>query len=160
MKKLLSAILAAAMLMSLAACGAATGGDTLEPDVDLDAFWTQLESDYEMPAMIESTDDIIEMYYFGLADIALSQSVIKVPMMSSVVSEYVFVRCEKAQDAAAVAEILQARVDDQAAGGAWYPDSVAAWGTAQVLTNGSYVAMIAAGDNTAAIADAWNALFE
>ena len=166
MKKNIIVILSLVLALScLAACGKTppattpTGTPTSTPveSADLSAFWDELAAKYEMPAMTEVNDELMESYYPGLKDVATKQLVVKVPMMSSVVSEYVFVECESDADAATVQEILQKRVDDQAAGGAWYPDSVENWGKAQVIVNGAYVAMIAAGDNTADIVSDWNA---
>ena len=64
-------------------------------------------------------------------------------MMSSVVNEIVLAQCATEEDAASAAAILQDRVDAQAEGGAWYPESMEAWSNAQVIQEGSYVAMIA-----------------
>ena len=71
----------------------------------------------------------------------------------------VLVECASAEDAAAVAEILQARIDAQVDGGAWYPASIEQWEKAQLVTNGNYVAMIACGDNSASIAEDFLAKF-
>ena len=64
-----------------------------------------------------------------------------------------------ATDAGAAAAILQTRVDSQAEGGAWYPESMEAWGKAQVIQRGTYVAMIASASYQQEMADAFNALF-
>lgn len=165
MKKSILLILALVLALGcLAACGKTDGAaptdvptSTPAESVDLNAFWDEQSGKYDVPDMTEMNDELLESYYPGLKDIAVKQLVVKVPMMSSVVSEYVFVECESDADAATVQEILQKRVDDQAAGGAWYPDSVENWGKAQVIVNGAYVAMIAAGDNTADIVSDWNA---
>ncbi len=155
MKKILIAILTLALaLTGLTACGKKGAAK----DVDLSEFWSQLESEIELPGMIENSDELIS-YYPGLEEITLTQSVIKVPMMTAVVNEYVFLQCENEEDAAKAAEILQTRVSQQADGGAWYPASVEAWSKAQVVTNGTYVAMVAAGDDTQAVVDKFNALF-
>lgn len=155
MKKTLIAILTLALaLTGLTACGKKGAAK----DVDLSEFWSQLESEIELPGMIENSDELIS-YYPGLEEITLTQSVIKVPMMTAVVNEYVFLQCENEEDAAKAAEILQTRVTQQADGGAWYPASVEAWSKAQVVTNGTYVAMVAAGDDTQTVVDKFNALF-
>ena len=57
------------------------------------------------------------------------------------------------------ASILQDRVDAQAEGGAWYPESMETWSNAQVVQNGTYVAMIATADHQEEIAEQFNALF-
>ena len=81
------------------------------------------------------------------------------PMMTSVVAEFAFVQCETEEDAGKVAEIFQKRADEQAEGGAWYPESMEAWSDAQVLTEGTYVALIAYADNEQEVVDQWKALF-
>ncbi len=144
------------IIFGLSACGAG-GEKTVE--ADLSDFYSGLEAAYELSGMVEADEDTVKRYYPGLEEIGLKQSIIRIPMISSVVSEFVFLQCETEGDAAAAAEILQARVDEQASGGAWYPATVKAWGRAAVLKNGSYVAMIAFGDNTESVAAEWEALF-
>ena len=56
-------------------------------------------------------------------------------------------------------DMLQDRVDAQAEGGAWYPESMETWSNAQVVQNGTYVAMIATADHQEEIAEQFNALF-
>ena len=57
------------------------------------------------------------------------------------------------------AAILQDRVTTQAEGGAWYPASMEAWGNAQVVQQGTYVALIATDGTQDEIAEQFNALF-
>ena len=77
--------------------------------------------------------------------------------MSSDVNELVFLQCETEDDAAAAAKILQDRADGQAAGGAWYAESMEAWGNAAVLRQGkTYVALIASAEFQAD----WEARFQ
>ncbi|MEG1633663.1 MAG: DUF4358 domain-containing protein [Oscillospiraceae bacterium] len=158
MKKAIISVLSIALLVScLAACGAAPAAKS----ADLPAFWDKISGEYEMPAMAdEVTPEELETFYAGLKDISLKQSVIKVPMMTASANEFLFVECEKSEDVAKVQEIFQKCIDDQAAGGAWYPESVAAWAKAKVATNGNYVAMIAGGDNTEKIVTEFNDLFK
>ena len=73
--------------------------------------------------------------------------------------ELVFLEAETEEDAEKAAEILQKRIDDQAAGGAWYPESMEAWGRGQVIQEGTYVAMIASAEHQEEIADAFEGLF-
>lgn len=159
MKKTLALTLALLTLFAVLA-GCSKGDAKGEAkNVDLSAFYTKLESEYELSAMTDITGDLQTNYYPGLSDIKFKQSVMKMPMMSSVVSEYVLVECENESDTKAVADILQKRIDDQANGGAWYPDSMEAWKQAKVITNGKYVAMIAAGENQDKVVKAYNELF-
>ena len=80
-----------------------------------------------------------------------------VPLYS--VMQFIDVECESEQDAATAAEILEARIDSQIAGGAWYPANIEAWQNAEVIVNGNVVALIAMGDGQQQAVDAFNALF-
>ena len=168
MKKWFVMALAACMLTGLlAGCGSKEEGSA---DVDLTAFYNGLAEEYhwsEDPETSEEGDllmstvegEMLESYYPGLADVATEQLIVKAPMMSSVVNEVVFAQCKSEEDAASAAEILQSRADAQAEGGAWYPESMEAWGKAKVIQNGTYVAMIASAEHQTEIEDAFNALF-
>ena len=137
MKKWLVMALAACMLTGLlAGCGSKEEGSA---QVDLSAFYTGLAEEYhwsEDPQTSQEGDllmssvegELLESYYPGLADVATEQLIVKAPMMSSVVNEVVFAQCKSEDDAASAAEILQSRADAQAEGGAWYPESMEAWG--------------------------------
>lgn len=81
------------------------------------------------------------------------------PVMSYAVSAYVFLQADSEQDAAQAAKILQTRIDSQADGDAFYPETIDQWKAAKVLQNGAYVAMIASGEHQTEIEDAWNAQF-
>jgi hypothetical protein len=153
--KRLTAVLCALTLLLLSACGG--GAASAEPD--LTAFWQQLAEKYEMPAMAEATDELLDACYPGLRDLPVKQLVVKIPALSSAVNEYVFAECADAAGAESVRAILQRRIDDQAAGGAWYPASVEAWKGAQTVVKGNYAALVAAGDNTAAVVADFTALF-
>ncbi len=172
MKKMLTMIMALTMVFTLAACGgekAPEGGK----DVDLNAFYGELAEKYnwigeedatedmdpEAVMMVDLEGEMLENYYPGLAAINAKQLVVKAPMISAIVNEYVFMECETEEDAAKAAEILQNRVTMQAEGGAMYPESVEAWEKAQVLTNGNFVAMVASAQAQAEIVEAFNGLF-
>ena len=159
MKKTLALVLTACSLFALLACGSADKSKDKDKNVDLTAFYTKLESEYELGAMTDVTDDLATNYYPGLDGYEFTQKVMKMPMMSSVVSEYALLECKNESDAEAVGKILQKRIDDQANGGAWYPDSMEAWKNAKVIINGKYVAMIAGGENQAAMEKAYNEQF-
>lgn len=163
MRRILTLLAALTLLTGiLAGCGGPSGsGSGQEPQsVDLTAFYDGLSEKYQWgDSMIDLTDDLLDSYYAGLRDIPTKQRVAKMPMMTSVVSEIVLVECETEEDAAAAAEIFQKRIDDQAAGGAWYPDSMEAWGRGQVYTEGTYVAMVASAEYQDEIGEAFTALF-
>ena len=63
------------------------------------------------------------------------------------------------------AEILQKRIDYQVGdetnpGGAWYPESIESWKQAQVIREGTYVAMIASAEHQADIAEKFQQQFQ
>ncbi len=157
-------ILAALMLMSLlAACGS---GDTETKDVDLAAFYeTEAEAfGWEEGYMVDIEGDLLESYYPGLSELTAKQLVAKAPMMSAVVSELVLMQCETEEDAGEAAAILQARIDYQVGdetnpGGAWYPASIEAWKEAEVIEQGTYVALIASSEHQDELVEDFNALF-
>ena len=174
MKKLLTLALSALLTMSLlTACGGETAPQN---DVDLTAFYNTLAEEYgwvedaassgpDDVLMSNIEGDLLESYYPGLSDLTTKQLVAKIPMMSSVVNEMVFVQCETEEDAAKAAEILQARIayqvgDETNPGGALYPESVAAWEKAQVIQEGTYVAMVASAEHQAEIVEQFQQQFQ
>lgn len=97
--------------------------------------------------------------YPGLSDISTNQLLVFQPMMGAVVCEIALVEVANASDVDAVKAILQARIDTQASGGAWYPESVEGWANnSRIVSNGNYVMMIAWEFCDAAVAS-FNALF-
>ena len=162
MKKLFTLILAAMMMATLlAGCGSKKEE---AKNVDLNAFYDSLATEYgwDDNSMMNLPDDpeLLEMYYPGLSEITTPQLIAKAPMMSAVVNEFVFLQCENEEDAAKAAEILQSRITMQAEGGAWYPESMEAWGKGVVDQQGTYVAMIASSEYQDAIVSGWQALFQ
>ena len=159
MKKFLTLALSALLTMGLLT---ACGGKTTDKTVDLTAFYNTLAEEYgwaEDAASSGEEDLMLESSYPGLADVATKQLIAKAPMISAVVNEIVLAECGTEEDAATAASILQDRVDAQAEGGAWYPESMETWSNAQVVQNGTYVAMIATADHQEEIAEQFNALF-
>ena len=139
MKKLFAlAAVALTLCGLLTACGSKTGTAN---DVDLTGFYNALAEQY------------------GWGDIPAKQLLAKAPVMSYAVSEYVFLQADSEQDAAQAVKILQTRIDSQADGDAFYPETIDQWKAAKVLQNGAYVAMIASGEHQTEIEDAWNAQF-
>lgn len=158
MKKMIALALAAFMMASLAACGSKKK-ETKE--VDLTSFYDTLAAEYDWADYLADTEgEMLEMYYPGLEEITTKQMIAKAPRMSSVVNEMVFLQCETEDDAAKAAEILQQRIDAQAEGGAWYPESMEAWGRGVVDQQGTYVAMIASAEHQDAIVERWKAQFQ
>ena len=142
----------------LCACGGIRDGSAA-PEVDLPAFMEELLSRYELGAVEAAGEELTAAFYPGLSNLDPVQQVVYMPLITGVVSEYVFLQCADKETAARAAEILQARVDAQADGGAWYPESVENWAKAKVLVKGKYVAMIAAGEDTDSIAADFEKLF-
>ena len=102
---------------------------------------------------------MLEMYYPGLAAIETEQMHVYIPGMSFSAFEVVLIELANAGDAEAVKTILQARIDAQAAGGAWYPQAVEGWvNNSRIVTNGKYV-MMAVGSDCDKFVDAFNAQF-
>ena len=161
MKKLMTLALAAIMMLGLVGCGSKKEE---QAHVDLTGFYNSLATEYgwDDNTMANLTDDpeLLEMYYPGLSEINTTQLIAKAPMMSSVVNEFVFIQCETEEDAAKAAEILQTRITAQAEGGAWYPESMEAWGRGVVDQQGTYVAMIASAEYQEDITAKWQAQFQ
>ena len=127
--------------------------------MNLQVFFDSFYDKYEMAMTGAVEGEMLDAMYPGLSDLNLLQCVVQMPMISAVVSEYVFVQCANADDVKTVQAILQARIDEQANGGAWYPESMENWAKAKIVTKGNYVALIAAGDDSAAIAADFEKLF-
>lgn len=170
MRKLAMTLTLLLTLGLLTACGSSSAGETETKEVSLSDFYTELCEEYhwtegaqnsqEGDLLMTSIDgEMLESYYPGLGDVAAKQLLVKAPLMSSVVNELVLMECETADDTQKAVEILQDRVDAQAEGGAWYPESMEAWGKAKVVQNGNYVAMIASAEHQDEIVEKFNALF-
>ncbi len=197
MKKLISAILALTMMMTLVACGSANnnagnnqngndpsvnqnagtnngGGnnnagnddnnaqteDVAAPDLTkyYEDFMATLGEE-NTPMMMPADPDTLAAFYAGLSDIATTQCVVQLAAMSAVAFEFALIECENEADVEAVKAILEARKAYQVDGGAWYPETVAAWEGAEIVVQGNVVALILAGEQTADAVAAFNALF-
>ena len=102
---------------------------------------------------------MLEMYYPGLAAIETEQLHVYIPGMSFSAYEVVLAELTNASDMDAFKAILQARIDAQAAGGAWYPEAVEGWvNNARIVTNGNYV-MMAVGADCDTFVAAFNSQF-
>jgi hypothetical protein len=158
MKKRNILTLALLMVGLLAACGA---NPSATKDVDLTAYYDTLAETYEWGDgyMVDIEDEMLDSYYPGLSDISTKQFIAKMPIMSAVVNEVVLMECESEDDAASAAAILQDRITTQAEGGAWYPESMEAWEKAQVVQQGTYVAMLASASYQDELVDSFHQLF-
>ena len=115
MKKRTMMVLAAMLALLLTAGCGSTKEET--KSVDLTEFYNGLAEEYEWGEnyMASIEGDLLESYYPGLGDISTKQFIAMTPQMSSVVNELVFLEAETEEDAEKAAEILQKRIDDQAA---------------------------------------------
>lgn len=159
-KKLISLALAALMALSLAACGGSAPKEEEKPafSADLAQFYSTLFQGEDAPAMAEVTDDMLESLYPGLTDIELKQRVIYAPMISAVAAEVALVEVANAEDVEAVKAILQQRVDDQVAGGAWYPATIEVWeNSSEIVVIDNYVCLFVGADKDAQV-EAFRAL--
>ncbi|MCI9609198.1 MAG: DUF4358 domain-containing protein [Oscillibacter sp.] len=162
MKKRAVWILAALLLLAAGCGGQQEEGRAEDSDVALNTLYAGMEmscgwgEDY----MTDVEGELLEEYYPGLSEVPAKQLVVKVPAMSSDVNEIVLMQCETEEDAENAAAILQARVDAQAEGGAWYPETQAAWEKAQVLREGTYVALIASGAHQEALEEQFRLQFQ
>lgn len=162
MKKRAVWILAALLLLASGCGGQQEEGRAEDSDVALNTLYAGMEmscgwgEDY----MTDVEGELLEEYYPGLSEVPAKQLVVKVPAMSSDVNEIVLMQCETEEDAENAAAILQARVDAQAEGGAWYPETQAAWEKAKVLREGTYVALIASGAHQEALEEQFRLQFQ
>lgn len=157
MKKLLSFAMAVLMITGLAACGSKSGTKTVDLTAYYDSMAKQLS--WDESDMAEMPDDMLDTYYPGLREIETKQFIARAPMVSLSSNEIVLMECTSPEDAERAAKILKQRADEQAEGGAFYPETVEAWKNAQVSTNGNYTALIVSSENHKTLTDSYNALF-
>ena len=161
MKKILAMLLALVMVLGLAACGGRQGDfDAKAPDLNqyYEDFMSTLGAD-NTPAMMDLEGEFLETFYPGLSDCKTKQLVVKAAAISSVPFEFALVELENAADVQKAEELFQARIDAQVQGGAFYPETIEGWKKAQVITKGSVVALISAGDSQSSAVEAFEKLF-
>ena len=147
MKKILVFALSLVLVFgALTGCGQSANSSSA--NVDLQAFHASLFEKYPeyFTASVDATEyaEMFEAAYPGLSAIETKQLLVYQPMMSFVVCELALVEVANAADVQTVKDIFQKRIDDQVAGGAFYPESVAGWtNNAHVVSNGNYVMLIA-----------------
>ena len=130
---------------------------------DLNAFYLSLVDTYgeNFPANMNLCDmqEMLDSFYPGLSGLATKQMMIYQPMMGAVVCEIALVEVVNEGDVETVKGIFQKRIDDQVAGGAWYPESIEGWkSNSRVVANGNCVMLIAYSECDAVV-DAFNGLF-
>ena len=172
MKRCFSLTLAAALLMaSLSACVSTSGGGQ-NKQVDLAAFAQTVQENHEFSGFLERVDpedegmgeqmaQILDRDYSGLSDLELEQMEIYMSMISFSGGELALVQAKNADDAAAVKDIFQARIDAKTTEGPNnYPEEVELWQhNSAVASNGSYV-MLVNSEDSAAIVSEFNDLFK
>jgi hypothetical protein len=155
-QKLIAMLLALAMTMTLTACGSHTSADgsgsagsSAAPEqaaansVDLAAFYDDISSREDFPAMMALTGELLDSFYAGLNDLNPKQCIVYTPMISAVAAEFAMVEVSGAADVQKVKEIFQARIDYQIEQGAFYPATVEAWeSSAKIVSNGNYVLLV------------------
>lgn len=150
MKRLISLMLLAVVLLTMAACSGESDPQVPTGLVLEDVYQSILNaqtSTEELVMFPESDPGLIESYYPGIGEVELVQQVIYFPPVLGFVSEVVLVEVANPDDAQVVADIFRARIEKGAADVS-YPEVAAYWKTcAQVQTAGNYVAMIALPEN-------------
>ena len=156
MKRILTAILALALCLGLAACGSDTAADAPDLQAYYDDFMASLGEE-DAPMMMEITDDLVDSMYPGLSDYELSQRVLHTAAISAVAFEMALVEVADAADVEAVKGIFQSRIDSQVEGGAMYPATVEAWqNQSHIVDRENYVALFV-GEGSDQMAELFNA---
>ena len=129
--------------------------------VDLNAFYESVAASQgeNWPFMMLAEGEMLDGFFPGLSAIATKQCYAYLPAMSAVAAEVVLVEVENASDVEEVKEILQARIDAQVAGGAWYPETIEGWEkNSRIVTNGNCV-MLAVYSDVETLVSGFNDLF-
>lgn len=164
MKKLMMVVLTLTLLLSLAACGGNNADQVTAEVPDLNQYYKDFMASLDednAPAMTDANEDAsyVDAFFPGLNDIELKQSVLQMATISATAFELDLVECADESDVETVKTIFQTRIDNQIIGGAFYPETTAAWEKAEVLVNGNIVALIVAGEYQSDAVDTFNALF-
>ncbi len=130
--------------------------------VDLNAFYegvAMAQGEDNWPFMMLAEGELLDGFFPGLTGIATKQCYAYLPAMSAVAAEFVLVEVENASDIEAVKAIMQARIDAQVAGGAWYPETIEGWkANSRIVTNGNHIVMAVFSDVDAFVSE-FNGLF-
>ena len=125
--------------------------------VDLNAFYEAFalaQGEDNWPFMMLAEGEMLDGFFPGLTGIATKQCYAYLPAMSAVAAEFVLVEVENASDIEAVKAIMQARIDAQVAGGAWYPETIEGWKTnSRIVTNGNHIVMAVFSDVDAFVSE-------
>ena len=150
-------VLILTILLMLTACG---GKKEQTRTANLESFYGEMQQEFGWDALIPTEGEMLDAYYPGLGELNTRQLVAVAPMMSAVVNEMVFLEAESEEEAIRAVAILQQRLQDQINGGAWYPESIAAWEKGEVIREGTFVALIASNERQNEVAERFRALFQ
>lgn len=130
----------------------------------LSDFFTTLQGQYEgLGSMMAMEGELLENYYPGLSGIAAVEEIYLQETMITVANVAVgLVKLSDgatSDDVAAVQNILQARIDTQANGGAWYPASCETWENGVITSTSNVVGMFVYPDEAQAMADLFTETF-
>ena len=151
MKKYKSIMAVVMMILLLTGCGGKTGTETSTgkqaPNLTvwMDDYMESLGDD--APAVEVLDSDFISMFYPGLENYDTKQCDIRIAAISAVAFEFALIEAETPEDAEAIGEILQKRIDTQIETGAFYPATVEAWEKAETVVTGNIAALICANDH-------------
>lgn len=161
MKKRAVLVLAALLLLAAGCGGQREEGRAEDSDVALGTLYAAMAEScgWDEDYMTGVEGELLEEYYPGLGEVPAKQLIVRVPAMSSDVNEIVLFQGETEEDAENAAAILQVRIDAQVEGGAWYPETQAAWEKAKVLRQGTYAALIASGEFQESLEEQFNQQF-
>lgn len=167
-KKLFTLALPLVLALSLAACGGTGVPDEPQKDVDVMAWYNELNASTlqteEWPMQMPLEGELLDTYYPGLSDIEVKVCQVSTAAISAAVGELALVEVEDAGDVSTVEEIFQTRIDYQVGdegnpGAAFYPAAIESWEqTAQIVTQGNCV-LLAAGNCAGSIVESFNELF-
>ncbi|MBD5149107.1 MAG: Ig domain-containing protein [Oscillibacter sp.] len=130
----------------------------------LSDFFTTLQGKYDgLGAMMVMEGELLSNYYPGLDAIASVEEVCIQETMISISNVAVGLVKLSADaspdDVTAVQNILQARIDTQAGGGAWYPASCETWEQGVITSTSNVVGMFVYPDEAQAMADLFTEAF-
>lgn len=151
-KRIFALMLALAMSLTLlAGCGSKDSADDQQDaafSVHLSGFYeNMMAAAQEAPMMSALEGEMLDNAYPGLSDIKTKQLVSYAPVISAVAMEFTFVEVANSADVKAVQDILQARIDAQVDGGAWYPETIDTWANfSEIVTIDNYVCLFVCTD--------------